>query len=214
MACACFTRNCPKFLQCQGCSRSILSGMCPVRTIITGPPPPWFCVSVASKELRVCVSGLESTLAGIPISVASKGVRGGVISHRSEDRPLHGEPELVRVAGRVGGTHARKEKRGPSTAQPNHLTGSEMGRKSWVASVGMTVRWWRSILPARQAAKALRTTGHAWRHRRKDPASETEAGAPRKEGKHAPQFDSGAKVTFLFRAHLFRRLSKYNNEKK
>src|SRR6266699_1341334 len=27
----------------------------------------------------------------------------------------------------------RKERRGPSTAQPNHLTGSEMGRKNWVA---------------------------------------------------------------------------------
>ncbi len=31
-----------------------------------------------------------------------------------------------------------KEKRGPSATQPNHLTGSEMGRKNWVASVGMT----------------------------------------------------------------------------
>ena len=31
-----------------------------------------------------------------------------------------------------------EERRGPSTAQPNHLTGSEMGRKSWVAPVGMT----------------------------------------------------------------------------
>src|SRR6266849_3773818 len=40
MACACFTRNCPKFLQCQGCSRSILSGMCPVRTRGCTHPPP------------------------------------------------------------------------------------------------------------------------------------------------------------------------------
>ena len=33
-----------------------------------------------------------------------------------------------------------------STAQPNHLAGSEMGRESWVASVGMTGgdggHWW------------------------------------------------------------------------
>src|SRR5260370_42404058 len=34
--------------------------------------------------------------------------------------------------------HPRKEKRAPSATQPNHLTGSEMGRKNWVASVGMT----------------------------------------------------------------------------
>jgi hypothetical protein len=33
-----------------------------------------FFVSVASKELRVHVSGLESTLTGILISVDSKGV--------------------------------------------------------------------------------------------------------------------------------------------
>jgi hypothetical protein len=32
-----------------------------------------FFVSVASKELRVYVSALESTLAGIPINVDSKG---------------------------------------------------------------------------------------------------------------------------------------------
>ena len=43
-----------------------------------------FLVSVASKGLRVGVSGLESTLAGGCVSVVSKGVRGGVISHRSE----------------------------------------------------------------------------------------------------------------------------------
>jgi len=39
---------------------------------ITGAPPMFF-ISVASKELRAYVSGLESTLAGIPISVDSKG---------------------------------------------------------------------------------------------------------------------------------------------
>src|SRR5712664_876318 len=41
---------------------------------ITGPPPPMFFVSVASKALRVYVSGLESTLARISISVDSKWV--------------------------------------------------------------------------------------------------------------------------------------------
>src|SRR6266852_6367847 len=67
-------------------------------------PSPWFSVSVASKGLRVCVSGLESTLAGISISVDSKRARGGMISHRSEDRPLQVEPEpvAVQVAGRRG----------------------------------------------------------------------------------------------------------------
>jgi hypothetical protein len=39
------------------------------------PLPPGFFVSVASKEFSVSVSGLESTLAGISISVASKGLR-------------------------------------------------------------------------------------------------------------------------------------------
>src|SRR5712671_6565077 len=53
--------------------------------------PPMFLVSVASKGLRVHVSALESTLAGISISVDSKWVRGGMISRRSEDRPLHAE---------------------------------------------------------------------------------------------------------------------------
>ncbi len=36
-------------------------------------PPPVFFISVASKGLRDCVSGLESTLAGTSISVDSKG---------------------------------------------------------------------------------------------------------------------------------------------
>jgi hypothetical protein len=35
--------------------------------------------------------------------------------------------------------------RDPSTAQPNHLAGSEMGRESWVASVGMTGGEGRSL---------------------------------------------------------------------
>jgi hypothetical protein len=43
---------------------------------MTAPPPPCILVSVASKGLRILVSGLESTLAGISISVDSKGVAG------------------------------------------------------------------------------------------------------------------------------------------
>ena len=38
-------------------------------------PTPMFFVSVASKGLNVCVSGLESTLAGTSISVDFKGFR-------------------------------------------------------------------------------------------------------------------------------------------
>jgi len=38
-----------------------------------------FFVSVASKGFRVCVSGLESTLAGWFVSVAFKWVREGVV---------------------------------------------------------------------------------------------------------------------------------------
>src|SRR5258708_29770894 len=34
-----FSTQLPKFLQCQGCSRSILSGMCPVCTLV--PPHPY-----------------------------------------------------------------------------------------------------------------------------------------------------------------------------
>ena len=45
-----------------------------------------FFISVASKELRVYVSGLESTLADISVSVDSKWVRGGMISHLFEGR--------------------------------------------------------------------------------------------------------------------------------
>ena len=53
--------------------------VCSVRDVAglyqTGlPPPPVFFVSVASKGLNVHVSGLESTVAGISISVDSKGV--------------------------------------------------------------------------------------------------------------------------------------------
>jgi len=42
----------------------------------THPPPPFF-VSVASKGVRVHVSGLESTLAGVSTSVDSKEVAWG-----------------------------------------------------------------------------------------------------------------------------------------
>src|SRR6266851_2817182 len=48
-----FYTQLPKFPQCQGCSRSILSGMCPVRTHNNAPPYPLFFVSVASKELTL-----------------------------------------------------------------------------------------------------------------------------------------------------------------
>src|SRR6266571_8011538 len=50
---------------------------------------------------------------------------------RPQDPGCRTEPGAPFVEG--------EERRGPSTAQPNHLTGSEMGRKNWVASVGMTV---------------------------------------------------------------------------
>src|SRR5260370_38962310 len=55
-------RNAPGLI-CQGCARSVA---------IPGPPPPWFFVSAASHGLRDCVSGLESTLAAISISVDSQ----------------------------------------------------------------------------------------------------------------------------------------------
>ncbi len=48
-------------LFCQGCARSA-----------PWEPPPFF-VSVVSKELRIEVNGLESTLTGCLISVDSKG---------------------------------------------------------------------------------------------------------------------------------------------
>ena len=59
-----------------------------------------FFISVASKGLRVYVSGLESTLAGISISVDSKLVRGEVILHRSEDCP--GDVERIRRPSQAG----------------------------------------------------------------------------------------------------------------
>ena len=59
-----------------------------------------FFISVASKGLRVYVSGLESTLTGISISVDSKWVRGGMISHRSEDCP--GDVERIRRPSQAG----------------------------------------------------------------------------------------------------------------
>ncbi len=52
-------RNAPGLI-CQGCAQS------------KAPHPPLFFISVASKGLSVYVSGLESTLAGISISVDSK----------------------------------------------------------------------------------------------------------------------------------------------
>jgi hypothetical protein len=52
-----------------------------------------FFVSVASKELRPAVSGLESTLAGCLISVDSKIVRAGVdvsLPSVKQKRTVHG----------------------------------------------------------------------------------------------------------------------------
>src|SRR6266852_5312337 len=43
----------PKFLQCQGCSRSVLSGMCPVRTHTAAPPPPLFSQVFILKVVKV-----------------------------------------------------------------------------------------------------------------------------------------------------------------
>ena len=51
-------------------------------------PLPLFYVSVASKGLRVYVSGLESTLTGISTSVDSKGV---VPSERDNSRAAHSD---------------------------------------------------------------------------------------------------------------------------
>ena len=58
---------------------------------ITGPPSPWFSVSVASKGLRFCASGLESTLAGISISVDSKSLSAGWFCHRRREKELVGK---------------------------------------------------------------------------------------------------------------------------
>src|SRR5713226_8074726 len=43
----------PKFLQCQGCSRSVLSGMSPVCTRQWGPPSPLFSQVFILKGVKV-----------------------------------------------------------------------------------------------------------------------------------------------------------------
>src|SRR5712664_4857012 len=48
-----FYTQLPKFLQCQGCSRSILSGMCPVRTRSYLPPSPCFSQVFILKVVKV-----------------------------------------------------------------------------------------------------------------------------------------------------------------
>src|SRR5713101_6599131 len=53
-----------------------------------------------------------------------------------------------------------EERRGPSTSQPNHLTGSEMGRENWVAPVGMTGEGWHTH-PGMQPRKEKRGTSTA-----------------------------------------------------
>src|SRR6266704_247351 len=57
------------------CKRLVTKALRPGESVPTTPsaPSPLVFVSVASKGLRVYVSDLESTLAGIPISVDSKG---------------------------------------------------------------------------------------------------------------------------------------------
>src|SRR5712692_5141888 len=71
-----------KFPQCQGFSRSILSGMCPVRTNHNRDPSPLFFVSVAAKGLSLAVSLLFAKLAERPISVAAKGLKARVGSNQ------------------------------------------------------------------------------------------------------------------------------------
>src|SRR5258707_7042802 len=49
-----FYTQLPKFLQCQGCSRSILSGMCPVRTSkVPTPLPLGFSQVLILKVVKV-----------------------------------------------------------------------------------------------------------------------------------------------------------------
>ena len=52
-------------------------------TTARGYPTPLFFVSVASKGFSVCVSSLESTLAGWFISVAAKGLTGATCLQKS-----------------------------------------------------------------------------------------------------------------------------------
>src|SRR6266851_3712242 len=57
----------------------------------------------------------------------------------ARDRKWNGQPQHPGFQTEPGTPFAEgEERRGPSTAQPNHLTGSEMGRENWVAPVGMT----------------------------------------------------------------------------
>src|SRR5258708_21199616 len=74
--------------------------MCPVRTNDNWIPSPLFFISVASKGLSAFVSGLESTLAGISISVDSKWVRDETIPHWSED--CLGDAEQIRCQSQAG----------------------------------------------------------------------------------------------------------------
>src|SRR5260370_1323994 len=61
----------------------------------------------------------------------------------ARDRKWNGQPQDPGFQTEPGAPFAEgEERRGPSTAQPNHLTGSEMGRESWVAAVGMTGLAW------------------------------------------------------------------------
>lgn len=70
----------------------------PASLSFLGHPPVFH--KCASKGLSVCVSGLESTLTGISISVDSKWVRGAMIPHRSED--CLGDSERIRCPSQAG----------------------------------------------------------------------------------------------------------------
>src|SRR5260370_27201711 len=74
--------------------------MCPVRTNDNWTPFPLFFISVASKGLSAYVSGLESTLAGISISVDFKWVRDETMPHWSED--CLGGGERIRCRSEAG----------------------------------------------------------------------------------------------------------------
>src|SRR6266478_4882454 len=64
-----FYTQLPKFLQCQGCSRSILSGMCPVRTSERRYPHPGCFRKRGCKRLKTKETNAEKS--------EKRGQRGG-----------------------------------------------------------------------------------------------------------------------------------------
>src|SRR5258708_15881665 len=81
-----FYTQLPKFLQCQGCSRSILSGMCPVRTGLHHHPLALPCLDLfilqdlrlMALDLRI-LNGLEGIASSLFAEFAEK--RDGVAEH-------------------------------------------------------------------------------------------------------------------------------------